>query len=324
MADNARYNCGRNIAFSTNDIVYDFKQKERNIREYIITMFNRTQQIFTYTGLPDSIPKRSLELLLQINGYCCIAKHNGTLYAFYGGLGGEPDAYYMPTICTVANPYLKLSESYKIDKDCIIINNDTMYLGLMPLFSKYATALAENDLSFDVATKNSRMLALISSPDDTTKKGVDKYLEDVENGELASTAANEFLDGIKVQPLAQANARNLTQLIEYQQYLKASWYNDIGLNANYNMKRESLTTTEVQMNFDALLPLIDDMLECRKKALEKVNAMFDTNISIELNSAWEKIEKASDTEMSVIYREQENSENGKDETDTSVQQNADE
>lgn len=290
--------------------LYDFRDKERCAQEYVATMLNRTQRIFKYEGLPDTIPQRDLELLLQINGYVCIAKHNGDLYAFYGGLGGAPNVYYMPTICTVSNPALKLSKTFKIDIDCVIIRNDTLYHGVMDMYLKYATALAENDISFDVATKNSRMLALITAPDEESRKSANKYLEDICNGDLGAAGSNEFLDGIKAQPLANANTRSLTQLIEYQQYLRACWYNDIGLNANYNMKRESLTTTEVQMNFDALLPLIDDMLECRKECLEKVNEMFGTNITVDFTSAWKKIEEASKAEMAVIYREQEN----KDET----------
>lgn len=83
--------------------------------------------------------------------------------------------------------------------------------------------------------------------------------------------------------------RTFTDLIEYQQYLKASWFNEIGLNANYNMKREKLSTTESQMNSDALLPLVDDMLEQRRLGVEKVNEMFGTNITVDFCSSWKKL-----------------------------------
>ena len=57
------------------------------------------------------------------------------------------------------------------------------------------------------------------------------------------------------------------------------------------MKREALNSGETQLNNDILKPLIDDMLDCRKKAVEKVNNMFDTNITVELNSSWKDNEK---------------------------------
>ena len=267
---------------------YDFTDKERCIREYMMYMLDRTQRMFEYKGLPDTIPKRMLEFLLQINGFACFAKVKGELYAFYGGLGGEPDVYYRPTICNISSPALSWSATLKIGTDCIIVRNDSFMRGLVPLYQRYATAMVENDLSFKLATINTRIQSLISAPDDTTKAAGEKYLQDVADGKLGVIASNEFLEGIKVQPNT-STLRTFTDLIEYQQYLKASWYNEIGLNANYNMKREKLSTTESQMNNDALLPLVDDMLESRQKCLEEVNALFGTNITVDFASSWEKL-----------------------------------
>ena len=52
------------------------------------------------------------------------------------------------------------------------------------------------------------------------------------------------------------------------------------------MKRESLNTEESLLNQDALLPLVDDMLEQRRIGLELVNKMFGTNIEVRLASSW--------------------------------------
>lgn len=309
---------------------YDYTDKPNSINDYIRYMLNRTQMIFKYEGLPDTIPHKFLELQLQRFGFACIAKAKGALYSFRGGLGGEPDPYYFPTICTVSNPALNISETYEIDKDCVIMQNDSLMSGLLPLFSRYATALIENDISFDIATKNSRIVALISAPDDDTATAANKFLEDIAAGKQGVPAANEFLDGIKVQPFAQMSNRTLTELIEYQQYLRASWYNEIGLNANYNMKRESLTTTESQMNFDALLPLVDDMLYCRQQAIDKINAMFGTNITVELNSSWKMVadsvqtfgnEENQDDSKPDTENNEGGENNGESESSDSVQEN---
>ena len=268
--------------------LYNFKDKELCQRHYITYMLLRTQKIFEYKNLPDTIPKRMLESMLQVNGFVCVAKHSGDLYAFWGGLGGEPDAYYQPTICVVANPFLKLNKEYKIGKDCVIIRNDTHYYGLMPLFRRYATALVENDLSFRLASINTRIQSIMTAPDQPTTEACEEYLSSVEAGDLGVIQANEFLEGVKVQNASTA-LRTFTDLIEYQQYLKASWFNEIGLNANYNMKREKLSTTESQMNNDALLPLVDEMLESRREGIKLVNEMFGTNIEVSFASSWEKL-----------------------------------
>ena len=289
---------------------YDFSDKKNCINTHIRYMLNRTQSMFKWVGLPDTIPQRDLELLIQCNGCVAFYKYRGELYAFSGGLGGEPNPYYMPTIFTISNPALKLSVNAKIGEDCIIVPNDSMYMGLLPLFAKYSTALSENELSIMVALINSRIPALISSDNDAATKSAEKYIADIKDGKLGVIASQAFFDGIKTQPYgATANTNIITNLIESQQYLRATWFNDLGLNANYNMKRESINSGESQLNDDALLPFIDNMLECRKKAVEKVNEMFNTSISVDLASAW----KDNEIELENAQQETENSDNRKDE-----------
>lgn len=270
--------------------IYDFTDKQSCVDNYITYMLARTQSMFKYNNLPDTIPQRNLELFLQTHGSCGIAKHQDKLYAFIGGFGGEPNVYYMPTIYTVSNPALKLSKNYTIDEDIVVIPNDSMYFGLLPMFKKYAIQLVENDISMNIADINSRIISLISASDDRTKASAEQYIKDITDGKLGVIADNSLIndDSIKAQVFGTGSAsQTITNLIEYHQYIKASWFNDLGLNANYNMKRESLNSNESQLNDDMLLPLIDDMLNQRKIALDKVNKMFGTNITVELSSSWE-------------------------------------
>ena len=161
------YNCGINAPFGK---FIDFTDKVGGVRQYTMYMFNRLQSMFEYKGLPDTIPQRNVELMLQTNGNVCITKVEGKLYAFTGGLGGEPNEYYMPTIYTVANPYLNFSKNLKIDKDCIVIPNDALYIGLLPMFNRYASMLAENDATIRIADINARIINIISASDDRTRK----------------------------------------------------------------------------------------------------------------------------------------------------------
>ena len=270
-----------------NGLLYDFKEKESCVCNHISYMLNRTQSMFEYDGLPDTIPERVIELFLQTNGHICFYEYNGSLYVFKGGFGGEPDVYNMPTLYTISNPYLKLSTTAKIGENCVIIPNDSLYIGLMPMFERYSSALVENELSMNIATINSRIISLISSGDDRTTKSAEKYLSDIESGKFGIIAENSFLDGVKSQPYgATSNSNLITNLIEYEQYLKASWFNELGLNANYNMKRESINSGESQLNNDMLLPLVDNMLKCRETGIYKVNEMFKTNITVKLSSSW--------------------------------------
>lgn len=279
--------------------LYDFRDKATNADIHTGYMLSRCQSMFKYSNLPDTIPARILELYLQCNGNAIIARvekdeikntaadAEAGLYAFVGGAGGAPDEYYRPTIYTVANPYLGLSKNYNIDKDCAFIRSDPLEMGLLPLFNKYSTAISENELSIYLAIINTRLSALISASDDATKKSAEKYLQDIADGKQGVIAESAFLEGLKAQPYGNTStSQTIQNLIEMQQYLRATWFNDLGLNANYNMKRESLNSNESQLNDDALLPLVDSMLACRKEGIEKVNAMYGTNITVDFNSSW--------------------------------------
>lgn len=297
---------------------YDFMNKEKCIKNHIAYMLNRTSQMFKYENLPKTITRRNLELMLQRVGYSCFTKVDGEYYIFYGGLGGEPNEYYMPTKCIVNNPALHFNKELKIDHDCVIIPNDSLYYGLLPMFERYATMLTENEISILMCDYNMRQPDFVTAPDDTTKRSADTYFNDLINGKFGVVGDNAFLDGIKVHPRASTSAQGmLTGLLEIQQYYSAGWFNQLGLDANFNMKREALNTSESQMNKDALIPLIDDMLNCRKEAIEKINTMYELNISVDFASAWKdnEIELENAQESTRVDNEEETERGEENETE---------
>ena len=266
---------------------YDFKNKEKNLNDYITYMLNRSITMFKYHNLPDTMPQREIELLLQCNGWGCVCEIEGNLYCLNGGLGGVPNAYNMPTEIIINNPYLNYNKTLTIDTDCVIIPNDSMYVGLLPMYNRYCTMLVENDITMILATVNKRIQNLLSANDDNTVESAKNFLKKVFDGELGVIAESKLFDTLKVNASSVNSTVSMTELFEFEQYVKASLYNEIGLSANYNMKRERLTSAEVETNTDSLYPLVDDMINQRRKAVEKINEMFGINIEIEFNSSWD-------------------------------------
>lgn len=282
MGNIDKYNMGLDYANK-----YDFKNKSKNLNDYITYMLNRSIVMFKYHNLPETLPQRELELLLQCNGWGCVCEIDGNLYALNGGLGGEPNAYNMPTEIVISNPYLKYNKTLKIDEECVIIPNDSMYVGLLPLYNRYCTMLVENDITMILATVNKRVQNLLSANDDNTVESAKTFLKKVFDGEVGVIAESKLFESLKVNASSVNSTVSMVDLFEFEQYVKASLYNEIGLSANYNMKRERLTSAEVETNTDNLYPLVDDMLNQRRKALEKINEMFGTNIEVEFNSSWD-------------------------------------
>jgi hypothetical protein len=282
-------------------------------------MLDRTQAMFTWSGLPDTIPQYILERFLQTNGDCIFYEYKNNLYVFVGGAGGEFDVYYRPTLYTIANPALDLSKQLKIDDECIICLNDSNNMGLLPMYTEYATKIVETELSIDIATVNARIISLISASDDRTRASAEKYIDDIRKGESGIIAETPFIDGIKSQPLTTGSDNTIKSLIELLQYHKANWYNDIGLSANYNMKREALNTGEASINNDILLPLVDDMLRCRQVACDKINAKYGLEVSVELNSSWEDNQEEIENELNSANDQTENDSKEVLDNDTAVQ-----
>ena len=280
--------------------------KERIGEAQILYMLARTQSMFIYEGLPETIPARNLEIMLQLNGNVFFTQVEGKYYVFTGGLGGEPDVYYEPTIYTVANPALKFSKNLRIGEDGILIRSDSYGIGLLPMMQKYAALMVENDFTMRIADINARIPFLISASDDRTDKSARVFLERVVDGEMGIVSDSAFLDSLKVNPTGSEHSQRLTDLIEYQQYLKAAWFNDLGINANYNMKREAISPDEAQLNDDALLPFIDDMLDSRRIALEKINEKYGLDITVDLDSSWlkEQVEQFPNPDLSSIEPEE--------------------
>lgn len=269
----------------------DFDKAEM-LDSYVRYFLARLQSMFKYDGLPDTIPAKYLESYLLTNGNALIAKApDGNLYAFTGGMGGDPNAYYVPSKYVVANPYLQFTETYNIknefqDGNAVLVYNDTYSQGLLPMLRRYCTQLVENDITLQLADILARATLAISAGDDKSYKSAELWLNRLKQGKLGIMSNNAFIDdSINIRDFKEV-ASTITPLIEYHQYIKASLFNELGLNSNYNMKRESINSNESQLNDDMLHPLIDDMLKERKEGIERVNELFGLNITVEFDNAW--------------------------------------
>ena len=283
------YKHARNLIYS----------KDTALNDFIDNMLIKCNQMFVYKNIPDSVPKRVLERFLLENGFCIFTKENDKFIVLSGGLGGELNEYYEYTKCIVNNPYLKLNKEYTIDDDCVLIRNDSKMKGLIPLLEKYGVLCGDCEVSINMLTNNLRTQFFISANDDKTKQNADMFIKKLIDGELSVIGENQFLDGVKVHNVS-SQANYIQQFIELNQYLKASAFNEIGLDANFNMKRERLTVNEVELNTSILIPLADNMLEERKNAIDLINQKYGLNIEVDLSSVWkmqkEGVDKAIETQ----------------------------
>ena len=275
----------------------NIKNKEKTISHLTELDLIKTNSIFNYTGLPDTINKHELEKILQINGYGIITEVNNELIALWGTEAPPYNIYYEPTKVIVANPWGDINKTFTIDDDCILIKNDCYKMGLLPILTRYNTLLCETDITLLCALINMRTMNIIKANDDNEKKVADEFLNKLIAGDLSALLSSKYNmsdNYIETLPYSNTSTNYITQLIEIEQYIRGTKLNEIGLQSNYNMKRERLSSSETTLNEDSLKPLIDDMLEQREIALENVNRKYGTNIKVNKNSAWDKKEDKED------------------------------
>lgn len=286
-------------------VKFDKLSKEKLFDLYVRKTLLKTQMMFEYEGLPETIPKRFLELILQTWGYVILKEVDGKWYGFYGGLGGVPDAYYQPTKATISNPYLKYSATLEIDEECVVIRNDALRMGLLPMIERYAYLQAETDISFKFMAVNARVGWLINTKNDSQKESAEVFLDNIEKGnKLGVIHSKDFDVDENLDVYNQQLTPNLIQhLIELKQYTEGTFLQEIGIQSAFNMKREAINEAEAALSTDTLFPLIDQMLLEREEGLKQFNKMSGLNVTVKLNSVWEHLRNTREMSDKIIESE---------------------
>lgn len=282
------------------------KNKERAYNNYIAEDLCKSIRIFKWkgrgigTGPEDTVPPNQIEKIKQNYGYNVVFLIDNKPYCVWAGQGGRLDQNGYPTEVTVNIPYLNYSKTLTVNKDCVVMWNDSFGLGLSKMFGRYAARRIETEISILLLSIKMRDTSTLAADDDKTLKSIEKYLQDLEEGKLGAIADSKFWEGLKALNTASMPSNSITQLIELEQYLKASKDAIMGLNGNFNMKRESITASESNLNEDSLLSFIDDMIECNKENEQKLKEVLGLDWTFDVCGEWEVKEAQREAEIDIL------------------------
>ena len=266
--------------------LYKPNDKLGNIGHLIKSFLNKTLTMFLYEDLPESIDYVELEKLLQLRGLAFITEYKDKLVALPIDLiYDEVDVY---GNALKGNVYLNDIREVKTMnvENGVIIKNDYLGLGLMEIFKKYAFLINESTTTLYLANLWKRTEKVFTANDDGTAESVKNYLEKVKNGEIGIITTSLLYESINVK-VPQSIGTSLHDLIEYDNYIKSQFYNEIGLYHYGNMKKERLITSEVEVGKNTAYPLVDNMLNSRRKGLKELNDKYNLNAKVEFTSSWE-------------------------------------
>lgn len=268
-----------------------FDDKNKIIEDYMCMLFTRTNTMFEYDGLPETIPKEDYQLIKQTFGSATIKEVDGKLYAFYGGLGGRLNEYYHPTLSIVTNPYLNYNADLEIGVDCIVIKNDLFYRGIYNINRKYAELLTECDISTRKCLLNIRVDNIITSSSEKDDASIKLFFDAVKKGDFAYITTKKFMDDalLTIHDVSSKTSNPLKDIMEIRNYIESCWWMEFGLNANSNMKREAINENEINADDKTMIPLIKQYYDCEIKGWDEVNKMYGTNVKPRLSDVWQKM-----------------------------------
>ena len=275
----------------------------RLYRYYFDFILRLLYRVILIENIPPSVSETFLKLILYTQGKISffdglkIDENESELLALNCSRAAEPTVYYIPKHVLVTNPRLKKSYTLTPGKDCEIVylseadkyNLSEINGGLYELISRTATMLADNDISINIAQKNTRLINLVSGDTQSTVDSIRAVIAAMYEGDPTIVVKSSLIDKLQGIPLLDKQSnQNLVQLIEVQQYILSHFYEQIGICTHDQMKRERLITAEINDNLDLAFLNIDDMLESIREGIERVNAMFGTDMSVRLNPIIER------------------------------------
>lgn len=265
---------------------------------YFNFLLSKLSTMFDWSGLPETVKEWQLNYIPFVNGHIAVGKFNGKLYSVWGNVGGEPNEYYQPSNYIVANPILgsKVFNIYGEDADCAILWNslidsypwDNPNKGLRNLIEYTSIRLAHCYISINTALMNARATSICIADTENSAHSMEMVLNEIYNGNPRAVVRGDILSNINVNPMLPTSnySDTIRALMETYQFSLAQFYHSIGINAQYNMKRERLNTSEVVVANQSIDVSLSSMLTSRKIFCEKVNKLFDTNISVDLGEEW--------------------------------------
>ena len=259
-------------------------------------MFNILQSIIDFENLPEEIPERDFKFFLQTKGETYGVKlSNGKFLINRDASASELDEYYHPTKYILTNPYVKdLKPYYTVGKDIAVIHNDSMHMGFYNIVHQYGVMIANIYMTMLNITQIERAPYVLTTSDAKTKEFFENFIKSLKDGELGVMSDGKLANlmddkAVKSIMFGVNPTGTLKELIELENYLESSLLMEIGLNSNYNMKREYVNSSENQIDILTLIPRIDDMLKSIQKGLDEFNTLFGTNIKVKLGKSWKAI-----------------------------------
>ena len=251
-------------------------------RRYLI---QKILSVYEFDGIPETWSVDYFLYTLFIWGFVAVVETDkfGVIPQHCSLFGY--DVFYRPTNVTIANPLLRGILQPQIGVDCELIKMQPDYGSCWDIVSYYADLLALASESLAVNIVNSKLAYVFACDNKTVAESFKKMYDKLNEGNPAVFADSKLFDE-SGEPLWTTFQNNLKQnyvagdMLDDMLKIDARFCTEIGI-PNVNMAKASgVTDNEVEANNVDTKSKASLWLETIREGLEKVNDMFDLNLSV--------------------------------------------
>ena len=259
-------------------------------------LFGRCMKLFK--DVTDPVPAHEVEVRLFIQGHAGIAicPKDNELTAFFGLPTGVSKYRDRKPQYSVHSPIY--SAVLDVDKDVIVIYNDTLMNPLYDLIHHYACILAHTEVTYIHTAVNARVPNGVPvANSEIQKNSFGQFFTKLFNGKFGFVTDLGQL-GVEYVGSHTNVTQGVEELWNARERILASFLSDIGIKTGIN-KRSNSVSDEINADTPSLLININDMYEARQEGFERVNKRFGTNWTCEINKDLDYINMFTNPDVDI-------------------------
>lgn len=264
----------------------------RTYVQYVNRLTELAISIFEWSGLPESVDSRHIELHLFSNGcmvyfddevmgnLCLDCAYNGSL-----------DVYGYPILRRAYSSYNGYNRLLK-NSNSVIIWNNLLHIPSEADIRAYARRLWMLDRIIDVNANAQKTPILVQGNEKQRLSLVNLYKEYDGNAPVIFGDSSLNTEGLKSISTGAPYVADRIYELKTQIWNEALTY--LGISNINIQKKERLVTDEVTRNQGGTVVSRYSRLEARRQAVERINDMFGTNIKVNYRKDYQELKPEND------------------------------
>lgn len=267
-------------------------------------LFQKIVSVFDFDNIPETIDETFFVNLVFTLGVLPIFKNDKYGLVAQVGSPFDWDLYYRPQKIRICNRFM--NEEHELGKDIELVRLTNDWSGPVDIIAHYARRLALLETSLQVAIINTKLAYVLFPSSKPAALAMEALLTKLANGQPAVLADKE------VAPLQTNGTDTPFQLIQEnvgQNYIidklmtdisrvMDEFDNEVGIPSSNTDKKERLISSEVSFGIADTVSKMDTWRRCLQDSLDKVNKLFNINITFKYN--FEEIEEANTNDNNSV------------------------